>query len=69
MAAQKKKKPDMNAVAVSPFTLSTPRGRRRVSLLIILGGLAVSHLYQSDVFSDIVNSTPTNVPVQAPWTP
>lgn len=67
MASKKSKKPDMDATATSPFTLSTPRGRRRVSLLVILAGLAISHLYHSDIFSDITSNNP-NVPVQAPWT-
>lgn len=70
MSAKKKKnKLDMSAVAVSPFSLSTPRGRRRISLLIILSGLAASYLHHSNVLSDIKLPDQTDIPVQIPWTP
>lgn len=53
MAAPKKKKLIDEDAPPRTFDISTPRGRRRVSLFIILGGLILSLLNSSGMFDDI----------------
>lgn len=72
MSQPKKKKIDEEAPS-RIFDLTTPRGRRRVSLLVIVIGLVISTLHSGGVFDDITNSVPhgpgsgiSNVPYSIP---
>lgn len=66
---------DQKTTPFSALALTTPRGRRRASLLVILVGLTVSHVYQSDMVGDLFNQVrqettslvDRTLPTDVPW--
>lgn len=65
----KKRQQELAAQYVSPYSLRTPKGRRRSSLVVILAGIALSHIWYSGVIQDALNNLPSTGPTSVQWTP
>lgn len=64
----KKRQQELAAEYVSPYSLLTPRGRRRTSLLIIVAGIALSHIWSGGVVqSAIEDITPPSGTTGVQW--